>query len=412
MKIKMKRPVKISWKDLVCFVIVFTPFIDIITGIVRLAGLPAAFSPGQIMRIALLFVMFLMLGIGRSRYLAITVVVLGWLVLRDFIYSLVYGCSFTATLSQDLRYVYVLTFYFLLKGAYCTSQITWKEMYQVMKKYIVIIVAASLFCSVTGMGMDYAGSKRIFTEVNALTAVLVCGGGIFLYETITSHAKAKLKNLLITAMIVYVILSQATKAGIIGMCVCFLYVMICEGVMKKKFIKGLLFFVTILAGIYVVYNHYTVGTGTEIFNRWKYFYERLDLLSFLLSGRNLLFMESFAVWKSDILFVLFGTGYANAHILLHNRNATISYSGTEMDLFDIGFYFGIVALIIVGIPIIKRFLKAAKNMGRKKENYMNFFYCILCMLSFLGGHVLNSPFAGVLFCLLSMMVTGKRKSKE
>ncbi len=410
MILKRIKPNRISWRDLIYFIVIISPFIDLLNNLVFQLGLSLTFSPGQFIRTSLLLIMLMMLAIGYRYFLVIMVAVIGCVIVRNLIYLLHYGASFYLTCTQDLRYVYVLTFYFLLSGAYRTSQITWEEMYDMTKKFVIVIAVASLISVITGVGIDYAGGKRFFTEVNALTAILVYGGGVFLYETITSRDGSKYKNLFVTAVIIYVLLFQATKAGLIGICVCFLYVMAYEGLLKGKFLKLMILLGVAVSGIYVIYYHYTTGAGMEILNRWKYFCEHMDFWSFLLSGRDLLFQLSFKVWKRDILFVLFGVGYANAYTFLQQENSSLSYPGAEMDLFDIGFYYGLIALVLIGIPIVRNVWKAARNVvSQSRKSFVNFFYIILFVLSFLGGHILSSPLAGILFCLSSVMVADRQK---
>lgn len=144
-----------------------------------------------------------------------------------------------------------------------------------------------------------------------------------------------------------------------------------------------------------------------ILARWKYFYNDMDLFSFLLSGRNDMLVITYELWVKHPITVVLGMGFSYAEKLIYSVNPKQSYVGSEMDIFDLFFYYGIIIGTIIMIPIIKNLFACIFNLLKNNEkSYYNFLYIIMFLISFLGGHVLNSPLAGIVFCLLMLLTYG------
>ena len=64
------------------------------------------------------------------------------------------------------------------------------------------------------------------------------------------------------------------------------------------------------------------------------------------------------------------------------------------------------------MPIFKNLLKCFLNLfGNNQKSYYNFLYIIMFFILFLGGHVLSSPLAGLVFCLLFCLTYGNNNEK-
>lgn len=390
--------IKINKRNSLFFIVFFTPFIDVINAIMHVMGNDGV-SFGQIVRIFILIVMLYEITIiNRKSFLYILLFIIV-LILRSLIYALFFDANIYQNLSCDLRYVYVLTFGCFLMSLVNQSQICRSDIFYLLKIYTGLVAILSLIPIIAGVGIDYAGTKRIFTEVNALTAILVIGIGVYLYQLFFENHSVK--TILVTLIVIFATISQATKTGIIGLIVLGIYLCIYTGVVRKKMLKQLIIVIIAIIAAMMIYNYFLQGSGNEILNRWTYFYTKMDLWSFLLSGRDEMLIVSFNVWKSNPIYILFGSGFSNMQRDIYMINSTQSYIGAEMDFFDIFFYYGLFVGIGVLIVFGKQIWSCMKYITKSaKESYFGFLFIIIFLISFLGAHVLSSPLAGILLCMM------------
>lgn len=395
--------IRLSYKNIIAMIMLLTPFIDIANGIMRVQGASLSVSIGQIVRIVLLVIMLLILLLKDRNTFLFIILLVALIVIRDIVYIAIYSANFFNDISCDLRYIYVLTFGLVTYKAYKRNEVSKEELLSWAKRYVAIVAIVTVVTNLFLFGLDYVGTKRLFTEVNALTAVLVWGVSMWIHDLFMT--KFSIKNLIVSLMIVYAAFSQATKTGVIGVIVCFIYMFYYIGVINKRFAKQIVLGVLGLIGAFVLYRYFTAGTGTNIFSRWQYFYLNLDAMSFLLSGRNSLLDTSIKVWTSDWLFIFCGTGYSVASKLILAINSSASYIGAEMDIFDIVIYYGIIVGLVVFIPLLRVFGRSLKGIWTKTINsYYKFGFIIISIVAFLGGHVLSSPMAGIFFCVAFILV--------
>ena len=92
---------------------------------------------------------------------------------------------------------------------------------------------------------------------------------------------------------------------------------------------------------------------------------------------------------------IFGTGFSGGEKLTLGKNPILSYGGPEMDIFDIGFFYGIFAMLIVTYYLLKPVIM--NKYHRNNIVNVKFSYLLFLVVMFLGGHVLSSPMAGIFF---------------
>ena len=381
------KSMRISNKKLLLSIFLITPFIDIVNALLKVRNISSIISFGQIIRVTIWCIMLYLLN-KVSRLQLLRVLLLTILVfIKDIIYFVILEAPEAPLISNiicDLRYLYVLTFGVTLFSYYKKAVVSKEEVYLYSKKSVSIFAITTFLTNTFGVGLQYVSTKRLFTEVNALTAIL----GEF----------TKFESVIMALITIYVTFSQATKTGLLGVVIIFVYLLVYIGVVEKKRLKCLLLAMVTISGGAFIFFYFVEGLGADILTRWKYFYRSQDIITFLLSDRNTLFKIAYNVWKRNILFVFFGLSSSYANEIIYAAHSTISYAGAEMDLFDIGFYYGLMAFLGVAIFLGKRFIQSLLHVFKRKGNgYFNFIFIIFCIVSFLGGHVLSSPMAGVIF---------------
>lgn len=402
--------IRINERYFFYLLLIVTPFIDLANALIHISGTSSFLSVGQITRIFILIIMFAYILRCNGRYGKYLLALIFALILHDLVYALFGSTNLAQNLSYNLRYIYVLSFGFALLTALQRQKISKLDLYRLIKIITSLVAIISLFSSFAGIGLDYAGTKRVFTEVNALTAILVIGCGLYVYE-IVFYSK-NISTIIMTLIMITATISQATKTGLIGVVVCGLFMYFYVGFVRKKFLKQFILLLFLGIAIIVLQRYYLQGNGTAILSRWKYFYNNMDIMSFLLSGRDNMLVTSFDIWIKHPFSVLFGLGFSFAVKLIFSINPTQNFIGAEMDVFDLFFYYGLFIGIAVSVPIFKNLLKCLKNLFKNNQkSYYNFLYIIVFFIMFLGGHVLNSPLAGLAFCLLFCLTYGDNNEK-
>lgn len=399
---------RISKRRFISIVIVLTPVIDIVNALLRIYASDGLISFGQAARIIILLLLFKTLG-TKSKYLLEILGLSILLLIRNAIYYAVFDASLINNIICDLRYLYVLTFGAAMSSLLREKKIDTEDIYHAIKICISIFAVTTIISNYLNIGFQYVNARRLFTEVNALTSILVWGSSIWLYELLTK--KIKIKTIIMAIITTYTAISLGTKTGLFGIVAVFVYSLIYVGAVRRKAVRLVFALIVTVTGGMIICRYFISGSGMEAMMRWEYFYKKADLLTFLISGRNTLFLTAFQVWVKNPIYILFGVSFSlmNKSILSINRN--INYAGAEMDLFDIGFYYGLFIFIATGAILGKRFFYSIKNVFNRNANaYFSFTFIVFAIISFLGGHVLSSPMAGIVFC--SAYFLSKNRNRE
>lgn len=402
--------IRVSERNLFYMLLLITPFIDLANALLRISGTSSFFSVGQVIRIFILLTMLAYVMRFNKKYGKYMLALILFLTLHDLMYALCGITNLLQNLSYNLRYLYVLLFGFSVLTALHRQKLSESDIYRLIKIITSMVAIISLFSSFVGIGLDYAGTKRVFTEVNALTAILVIGCGLYVYEIVFNNKN--FITIIMTLIMITATISQATKTGLIGVVVCGIFIYFYVGFVRRKLVKQFILFILLVLAFIVLQRYYLQGNGSAILSRWSYFYNYMDVTSFLLSGRNDMLVTTFDIWIKHPVSVVFGFGFSYAEKLIYAINLTQSFIGAEMDIFDLFFYYGLIVGIAVSIPILKNLLKCLKNLFKNNRNsYYNFLYALMFFVLFLGGHVLNSPLAGLVFCLLFCLTYGNNYEK-
>ncbi|TFV97202.1 hypothetical protein E4S40_00670 [Algoriphagus kandeliae] len=133
--------------------------------------------------------------------------------------------------------------------------------------------------------------------------------------------------------------------------------------------------------------------ATGLIDRILFFYERLDLLTFILSGRNQMVMGAMSFFPTVYSFwdYLFGVGnqeFLQLMGIYHGDPHTI-----EIDFFDLLFMNGFLGLgLVLGIFLWATIRSFSGSLTESPIWAVNL---ILLLISFLAGHIFNSAMLGI-----------------
>ena len=148
------------------------------------------------------------------------------------------------------------------------------------------------------------------------------------------------------------------------------------------------FIFCILVALFIIPN-------MGIIERWSYFLNKLDLLTFLLSGRNILAEQALDVYFVDynVIEKLFGTGQKW-------QSLVPSQKLVEIDFIDFLMAYGMTgAGLLIALPLSILLFCGIQEQGIPRSVIYTGAW-LLFILSFLAGHVFNSGTAGYLIAVL------------
>ena len=406
--------VKLNSGSLASFIICVTPFIDVIN---ILIGIERSVSFGQIVRMTLLCLMHCVLLMEVPFHSLLIILLTVALALREALYSAFCNVSFMQAVVYDIYYIYVLSFFALLMRACKSGHIVKKDIWNFSKRFALITAFSVIIAKLLGVGLEYSstGLQRLFGSANALTATLVWGASLWLYEAF--YGERTPKSLFASLLIIYCASSQGTKAGLIGSFACIGLIFFHSFFIRFNPLKA-----AVLIGIGAIvavtlYYYFTSGDGMMVLERWKYFIGRVDahkksVLSFVLSSRDEKLFRGMSFWIKDWAAPFIGFSFPYLDYQVHLIAPTSNYAATEMDIFDLFLFYGSFLGGGIALYLTRRALQCAIRVFRRQSDaYDAVLYIIFYILMFMGGHVLNSPFAGVAFCL-SLALTDRSIRRE
>lgn len=300
------------------------------------------------------------------------------------------GLSIVDTVKLYLNFLYVLVIILMLYRAITAKLIKPEKMIDL--GIWSALVAATLICvanlSNTGyLNYGFADNSRgYFSAINNTTVTLISGFGLTFYKFVKERRLRYLIKLIVILVPLFLIGTKSYIGGVLA--VLLAYVLF----QNKLKLKSILIFLCIGIAVFLIYHQFSNSNQwLNIVSRWQYHYSHENsLLSFLLSSRNeYLILNIPAIKENLLVFVL---GFPNGNYL------------TEMDFFDVIFYYGVLG-ITVDVLLIKWFLRLAKAMVVKKSNAIlcATFLC-LTFVSFFSGHVLFTIAGGSAYAVVVAVV--------
>lgn len=209
---------------------------------------------------------------------------------------------------------------------------------------------------------------------------------------------------IIGILTVFTALTISSKASMIGAIIILLIIPIkrpkLNSINLKSFLKYSLSILTIVPLVIII--AWSLIKNSKVYERFTYFYEELDFLSFIYSNRNIFFSKYLEIYKGqyNLLEKFIGVGQTAYEKLSEMQTV-------EIDIIDILFAQGIFGATIFLSLITYVLLQSLKLSFIRDYNYANFtfFMCLLLFaISSFSGHTFNSgmagPFIGLTFALM------------
>lgn len=271
-------------------------------------------------------------------------------------------------------------------------------------RFSYMILVVNIFVKYIGLGYPAyehgdIGSKGFFFAGNEISALLIILSSILAF-TIWEKGNKK-QYYLFLALNLLAGLTISSKTAILGIILIFFAIPF----QKRSFkINKLLLLVTssiVFLPILFLLSWKFIQNSALIL-RIQYFYEKLDLWTFILSSRNIYLKNAFEnyLYEYNTVEKIIGVGKTKYELLN-------DFKVVEMDVVDIFFTYGFLGLFIF-IIIITFLLVQARRFSMKSEYlYGSFIFLmviILLIISTLAGHVFGSGmsavFIGLLFSLM------------
>ena len=388
--------------------------IDMLNGIFSKNGIVLPLSIGQFFKIIILLFVLVRLSIKPAKL--IFVFASFSLLLAPTFYQLYIGNKGVSLLFDIIKISKYITplvcFMFFVDVIKNDHQKNINLIFKLVN-FSYLILIGNIFLKYIGLGYPMyedgkIGSKGFFYAGNEISALLIILSSIIAYRLWMNNSKLKYFLFLLLNIVVGVTVSS--KTAILGVIIVFLLLPI-RGSFIKINIKNLLIIVSsvfvIIPSIIIYYWDYILKSS--IFKRLNYFWNEVDILTFLLSNRNNFFNDAFDIYKENYNLFEKTIGVGQSRYEYLNNNITV-----EIDIIDIFFSLGFIGLILFLLFNVYLFIQSI-NFKRTQINiYSSFVFLmgfILFIISTTAGHVYSSGMPAVFIGLLfSLMFIKKEKN--
>ena len=247
------------------------------------------------------------------------------------------------------------------------------------------------------------GSKGLFYAGNEVSAVLLILSSFLMYWY--QLYDKKMLFFIIGVLAILIGLYLTSKTAILGTIFTFLYFFIFNPNRKKRSIKNLVsfllsFFILLPTGLYFIVKYLKTS---DVMERFSYFWNELDIYTFLLSNRNTFLFDFIEIFKKEynVIEMIIGVGQSTFETLNHNHII-------ELDFFDIYFAYGAIGVLLflfyISFLLIQSKIKSLNRKTYLFSSYSKYIAILLIALSFLSGHIFNSGMAAIYMgCVFSLM---------
>jgi hypothetical protein len=270
--------------------------------------------------------------------------------------------------------------------------------------YLFLFINIMLGVMGVGYGMygideGVVGTRGLIFAGNELGVAVLVSGSVLMMRSLVkmSYFKYLFFGLSSIAMSV----AMTTKVSMIGVMLVFLifpvFALIDTYKNFRNSKKALYFsllttalspFIFLIGGFYAIYE-------SGLINRLLFFYEKLDLLSFILSGRDVWVVEAINYFfRSDLTQILFGSGFLWLDQISDSKL-------TENDFVDFLLTYGLIGSMAISFFIVRVWQSAIKNNSSGDFfKYSLFLLFLMIGISLTAGHVFNSGTAGFLISIV------------
>lgn len=401
---------KILEERMLIILMLITPFIDLLNGFFEFV-LKVNLSPGAIIRsFILIIIIYFYVKQEKLNFIRFTFIV-SIFILQMLIISFSNCFNILSEVSFISKIYYNLFLIFLTGSFLSKENIDYDIYFDCFSKVCIIVTLSLITTRFLGIGVSSYGAaggyKGLYMGTNDLTAVLVMTLPFMLYKIFTGGKG--IIYIIVALLGALNLIMIGTKTAIIFLVIIstfFFYNTFLKRMSLKSFTLLIVFFIA----FWFIFDKYLFNMfKNTILQRQMYFISQNDLVSYLLSERNITLIKSIEFWSSSLVNIILGVGFNNGA----NFIGTFSqgHGMIEMDLIDILYFYGLILFFIVAVPLVKVFIKGFKVLITKKElklKLIAFIYIVAFIMSFLGGHVLLSPLAGVYFAIIYGMLKNVR----
>ncbi|MGR7812795.1 O-antigen ligase family protein [Lacinutrix undariae] len=281
-------------------------------------------------------------------------------------------------------------------------------------KFSYIVFCANILLKYLGLGYPMysygsVGSKGFFFAGNETSVVLIILSSILAYKLWLEQKTKKYIYLFLFTLFVGITISS--KTGLLGVILTFLLLPLkpVGATLSKKRLKIVVIAVILAIIGYFIFISDTIQ-NTAILKRTNYFFNKLDVVTFLFSNRNNFFIEALDMYAQKYNFIEKIIGVGQAHYEVLNGNGIV-----EIDIADIFFAYGVVGLTIFISLITFLIVQAYKFKKSGKYPFSGLVIVMLFILlgiSTIAGHVFSSGMAAVFIGLLFSLMYVKNEAVE
>ena len=391
---------------LICLLFIGLLPIDTINGILLHNNIPLPISVAQVYKSILLILLVFKIAF-RPRFLLYTLLVFCVLFIPSIyqIFKLKQISHLFPDVIKISRYLtIILSFYFFAN--YFQNNRGEKLIFKVIYiSYAVVVV--NILLKYLGLGypmypFNNIGSRGFFFAGNEISVLLLILSAIIGKQLWIQ--RRYILYFIIGFLSIFTALTISSKTSMIGVGIIFLIIPLKRPSFKMINFKAILrygLFIVILAPL-VIISSWSFIKNSKIYERFAYFYEKHDFLTFIYSNRNTFFFEYFEIYEEDYNFLEKFIGIGQTAYEELSEMQTV-----EIDIIDILFAQGILGVIIFTSLIAFVLLQSLKLSFSSTYNYANFTF-LMCILLFaisnFTGHTFNSgmagPFIGLTFALM------------
>ncbi|MBN7817581.1 O-antigen ligase family protein [Algoriphagus pacificus] len=385
-------------KILIGMVLVYLA-VDCFNGVLLRIGIGISIS--QLFKMAILFGILLYLIRSNLTYFLLSLALILAFIVPPITQSLSSGE--TSTVVGNIGYnlkllLFPISFFFFAS----LPKYDWGQsrLFKLFAWFNFALIATNILLGVMGIGYSQyngpeggIGGRGFFFAGNEVA-------GIFVLFSATCWYLIRDKSFLFkSAFFIFLLLLgilNASKTAILGILLIISLLEIDLQVPKKislaQLFKYLLIPIIIIAIPVVLY----IGIkSTGLIDRISFFYQRMDILTFILSGRNQMVLGAMTFYPNIYSFWDYLLGLGNLEFLEQMRIFHGVAHTIEIDFFDLLFMNGFLGVVIILGFYLLILIRSIIPSGREVTKYMWAVNLILILISFMAGHVFNSAMLGI-----------------
>lgn len=374
-----------------------------INGILLNAGINLPLSIGQFHKLVILLFLF----IRFSFYPQLMLVALGstFLLFIPTLYQIITGYNEPIVFEDFIKITKYLTplYAFLFFSSYIRQ--AGNREYHFLLRFVIfsyLVLAGNILLKYVGLGYPMyewgnIGSKGYFYAGNEVSALLVILSSFLAFHI--WKTKPWWQYLFFALFTLFVGFTIGSKTGVVGLIIMMSLIPIKPLSFVVNIKKMLAFGAAILVIVPVaLYAMWRSIQETDLMVRFTYFSQKFDVITFLLSNRNVFFRDAWRQYMEEYNSVekFIGVGQSKFEILTFERTV-------EIDVVDIFFAYGFIGvflmIILLGI-ILAQASRFSRTGNHPYANFVLMMTLLLIAISSTAGHVFSSGMAAIFIGLL------------